>query len=168
MSANKIQRIYVETSVWNFQFAEDALEKQEITRQFFVEARQGLFELYASDVVLQELRAASEPRRSQLLRFLDLVGPTLLDVSPAAIALGDEYVRAGAVPARYANDGLHVAVATVEDMDILLSWNMKHIVKSATRRKVHGINLLAGYHAIEISTPEMEISSSVEGTNDET
>jgi len=167
MNANKIPRIYVETSVWNFEFAEDAPEKQAITRQFFVEARKGAFELYASDVVLQELRAASEPRRSQLLRFLDTVGPSLLDVSPAAIELGQEYVRVGAVPERYANDGLHVAVATVEEMDIILSWNMKHIVKSATRRKVHGINLLAGYHAIEISTPEMEISADAEDTNDE-
>jgi len=162
MNASKTPRVYVETSVWSFQFADDAPEKREITRQFFEEARRGLFELYASDVVVQELRAASEPRRAQLFALLDEVGPTLLDVSAAAVELSQEYIRAGAIPERYANDALHVAVATVEDMDIVLSWNMKHIVRSKTRRQVHGINLVAGYHEIEISTPEMEVTTSGE------
>ena len=47
-----------------------------------------------------------------------------------------------------------IAVATVNDMDVVVSWNLEHIVKLKTRQAVNGINSLFGYKGIEISTPE--------------
>jgi len=146
--------VYLDTSVWNFQYAEDALDKEAITRQFFEQARQGDFDLYSSDIVVQELQEAPKPRRIQLMAFYDQVGPTVLDVTAQAVALSEQYMRAGVIPEKHVADALHVAIASVQDIDIILSWNMKHMVKWKTRREVNGINLLAGYDEIEIVTPE--------------
>jgi len=151
---NRRPRVYLDTSVWNFQYAEDALDKEAITRRFFEQARRGDFDLYSSDIVVQELNEAPELRRSQLLSFYNQFDPTMLEVTDQAVALSQQYMRAGVIPENHEADALHVAIASVHDIDIVLSWNMKHMVKWKTRRDVNGINLLAGYDGIEIMTPE--------------
>jgi predicted nucleic acid-binding protein len=146
-------RLYVETTVWNFVFATDAPEKREITQTFFRQVRRGLFELYVSDVVIAELQAASEPKRSQLLNLVDEVGPIGLRTSDEAESLAAEFIAEGMVPEKYGDDALHIAIALTEGMDALLSWNFKHIVKLKTRLMVAKVCRRAGYKPVQISNP---------------
>ena len=147
-------RVYVETSVWNFAFADDSPKERDFTRQFFEKVRHGDFEVYASNVVLAEVQNAPEPRRSDLLRLLDEIAPTILPTSEEASTLAAELVNSGAVPARYDNDAMHIAIAVVANIDTLLSWNFKHIVRSKTRTLVTAASLVAGYKDIEIACPQ--------------
>jgi predicted nucleic acid-binding protein len=161
MAANR-PRVYVETTVWNFLFAEDAPEHRDATRIFFDEVRRGLFETCISDVVIAELRAASEPKRSQLLRLVGEIGPVGLYSSDESDELAARFIARGMVPEKYGNDALHIAIAVVEGVDALLSWNFKHIVKMKTNRLVSEVCREAGYEQIEIRTPEEVINEDEE------
>jgi len=70
-------------------------------------------------------------------------------------ALAEEYIVKGVIPVKYFEDALHIAVATVNSLDILISWNFEHIVKLKTKREVNVINVLLGYGEIEIIEPAM-------------
>jgi hypothetical protein len=67
--------------------------------------------------------------------------------------LAIEYVRCGPIPEGYHEDAYHIAIAVINDIDYLLSWNFKHIVRKKTRDIVRMVNTLNGYRQIEIMTP---------------
>jgi hypothetical protein len=63
------------------------------------------------------------------------------------------------VPVKYENDVIHVAFAAGNDLDVVVSWNLKHIVKLKTRMEINGINKICGYKEIELCTPEEVIDN---------
>jgi hypothetical protein len=65
----------------------------------------------------------------------------------------EKYLERGIFPIKYRDDALHIAIASVHDMDIVISWNMEHMVKLKTRREVRAVNILEGHNEIEICTP---------------
>lgn len=147
-------RIYIETTVWNFALVDDSPDRREATVRFFDEARRGVFDLYISSVVLDEVNAASEPRLSQLNGLIDELAPTVLRPSDEAEELAAKFVANGMIPEKYGDDALHIAIALTEGMDALLSWNFKHIVKMKTARMVDDVCRESGYERIQIRTPE--------------
>jgi len=79
-------------------------------------------------------------------------------VSPRAAgdvenALADIYVAEKIIPANYWTDGLHIAVAAVNGLDVIVSMNFKHIVRIQTESMANAINTLKGYRAIKIASP---------------
>jgi hypothetical protein len=70
--------------------------------------------------------------------------------------LADIYVSEKIIPQKYRTDGLHIAIATVNDLDMIISMNFQHIVKRKTILATGKINNLNGYRAIEIYSP-MEV-----------
>ena len=154
METTRPLRVYIETTVWNFPFADDAPERRDITRRFFEEVRAGRYEVYISTTVAEEIGRAPEPRRSQLQSLVDEIAPAVLEPSEEALALAREYIASGAVPESHRNDATHIAVAVLENMDLLVSWNFQHIVRVSTRRVVSATSRMAGYREIEICTPE--------------
>ena len=144
--------IYVETSVWNFLHTKQSPEKRKITGDFFRES--GDFNLYISDVVLEEVAAAPEKIKASLLSAISKYGPYELADSEESLGLARKYIEAGVIPENQLNDARHVAVAVVEEMDIIVSWNMRHIVRYKTRIGVNAVSRLNGYKEIEILTPE--------------
>lgn len=65
----------------------------------------------------------------------------------------EEYLSKGIFPERYKDDAIHVAVAVANNIDFLISWNFRHLVKVKTRRMVNLINEILGYPHIEIIAP---------------
>ncbi|MBI5479971.1 MAG: PIN domain-containing protein [Deltaproteobacteria bacterium] len=155
-------RVYVETTVWNFVFAQDAPEHRDATQRFFDQVRAGGFEVYVAKVVLDEVAAAPAPRRSELAQLISEIAPAVLESSAEAETLAAELVALGMVPPKYANDALHIAIAVVENMDLLVSWNFRHIVRVKTRRVVGAAARLGGYRELEICTPEEVIDETGE------
>ena len=77
----------------------------------------------------------------------------ILELTDDDKELADNYVEKGAIPKNYSEDALHIAVAVNNNMDFLLSWNFKHIVKLKTKNIVRLVNTLAKIAQIEIITP---------------
>jgi hypothetical protein len=59
----------------------------------------------------------------------------------------------GIIPLKYRTDGVHIAVAAVNDLDLIISMNFQHIVKRKTKIGTGNINALNGYRSVEICTP---------------
>jgi len=76
--------------------------------------------------------------------------------------LADIYVAEGIVPTKYRDDALHIAMATITGMDIILSWNYKHIVKRKTILMTNLINAREGYKNIDIYSPSEVIENDEE------
>jgi hypothetical protein len=79
---------------------------------------------------------------------------TMLDITDEAIGLSGVYIREGIVPGRYQNDALHVAVAVCNALDIVVSWNMEHLVNVRKVQRINAVNLRYGLPAIRIHTLE--------------
>ena len=109
-------------------------------------------ELFASQVVLDEI-AFGEPEVAR--RRLDLMaGIAVLDPTPAAEALADRILRSGLLPASADGDAAHIAIATVHRMDVLLTWNCRHIANAAIVGRLRRLVDTEGFRLPEIYTPE--------------
>jgi len=148
-------KLYLETSIWNFLFADDAPEKRDITKEFFTSVKQELFEIYISDVVISELSDTPDiHKRELLLEKVKEYDPIELVRDEEVDALVKKYMEARFFPERFIDDARHIAVAVVNNIDIVVSWNQDHMVKVQTRFGVNGVNRLEGYKDIDIATPE--------------
>jgi len=149
----RVPKIYLETSVFNFYFAEDAPDKKDDTIRLFEEIRQGKYEPYTSSAVLAELSNCEEPKQSKMKKLLEDFDVIFLSVSTEAEALVDAYVKEGIIPLKYRTDGIHIAVTSVNNLDFIVSYNFKHIVKRKTIEMTELINFRQGYKKIGIYSP---------------
>ena len=146
------QSYYLDTSIFNFLLTADE-DDREITTKALNEIMK-IGALYISEVVIREINAAAEPKRSQLTDKISFYSPKLLLIDNETQSLAAKYIAEGVIPEKYADDARHIAIATVYGIEVIVSWNFEHIVKLKTRREVNGINLLSGYREIEICSPE--------------
>ena len=142
-------RIYIDTSVIGGCFDE---EFKEYSVQLFDEFTSGKKILVISDVLLLELEGAHEEVRSMLNR-VPRDNIEYVSLNEESITLASAYLEDGVVAESSLSDARHIAIATVERVDILLSWNYKHIVNLNRIRLLNSVNLKLGYPALEIRSP---------------
>jgi len=80
----------------------------------------------------------------------------ILEANAETIRVADLYISEKIIPERYRTDCLHIAIATVNNLDMIISMNFQHIVKRKTKIGTGNINALNGYRAVEIYSP-MEV-----------
>ena len=152
-------KIYLETSVFNFCFADDAPDKMQDTLKLFEEIKAGMYLPYTSAYVMQELARADEPKQSQMVALIEEYDMQFLEQSDAIRTLAGIYVSEGIIPEKHLTDALHIAAATVSDLDVIVSYNFQHIVKRKTVTMTEVINLREGYKRIGIFSPTEVIES---------
>ena len=145
-------KIYLETSVINFLYAEDSPEKMKITKEFFNIIDE--YEVFISDIVLLEIEQASEQKKELLLSIINKYKIRALESSEQVEKLADVYVNEGIIPKKYHNDALHIAIATKYKMDAIVIWNLTHIVKFKTKFQVKNLNTKLKEKDVIICTPE--------------
>ena len=131
-------------------FDERNPERRSLTESFFREIDN--FETHVSEITVAEIeRAPDLELRNKMKETTSLF--SILPLTDDVEWLTNEYVRYGAVPKSYLEDAYHIAIAVVNEMDYLLSWNFKHIVRRKTRDIVRMVNTLNNLRQIEIMTP---------------
>lgn len=147
-------KYYLDTTILNFAFADDAPERKKHTQKL-LDAFPSIAEaVYISDEVINEISKAQEPKRTQLEELVREINPFGLVIGKEAEDLAERYIKEGVIPKKYRSDALHIAVSVVNGIEVIVSWNFEHIVKLKTRLMVNGINRLLGYRDIEICSPE--------------
>lgn len=136
-------KYYLDTTIFNFVFAEGDTAKKDITVKLFKDLPSISNGIYISDEVIREINRAPEPRKSQLVGQLEETNPLLLEVDIEAEELAERYVKEGIIPERYRSDAVHIAVAVINGIEVIVSWNFEHIVKLKTRVMVNGIDRLS-------------------------
>lgn len=147
-------KLYLETSVWNFLFADDAPEKKAATEKFFEEVESGKYEIFVSEMVNAEIKDAPDAKRKLLRRMMEKYGAIQLDEDEEVYRLVEMYIQNGVLTANHIDDLTHVAYASVNGMNALISWNQKHLVKMKTQDLANSMNLAMGYHLVQIRTPQ--------------
>ena len=143
------QRIYIDTSVFGGYYD---TEFSEHTIPLFDRLRNNEFKLLFSTVTQDELANAPDKVKN-LVRSLKIEWTEFLETTDEAIDLASEYIREKVVGQTSYADCLHIALATTNRADFLVSWNFKHIVNVQRIRGCNSINIKTGYQQLEIRSP---------------
>jgi predicted nucleic acid-binding protein len=149
------RKIYVETSVISYLTARPSktilgAAHQQITLAWWETRNQ--YELLVSEAVLRECGSGDPDAAEKRLAVLNDV-PLLL-ITEQALHIAESLVGHGIVPAKAAEDALHIAVATVSGVDYLLTWNCRHIANPEIQRGIAEYLEQMGLFLPFICTPE--------------
>lgn len=148
-------KLYLDTSVPSAYFDTSKPVRQLMTQKWF-ENDASNFDLYISILTLEEISHIQNQEKLAAIKELIIsANMTVLELTEGATLLSDEYMKQGAIPVSEPEDAYHIAIATVNDIEALASWNFKHIVSINPIRKIHEINLKRNYQIIEIGSLEL-------------
>jgi hypothetical protein len=148
--------VYLETTIPSYLTAWPSAEivmaaRQQITREWWDTPRND-FDLYISQVVLDETSAGDPDAAARRLKVLDSI--PLLEAEEGTDELVDELVARLSLPARALADAAHIAISVVNGIDFLLTWNCTHIANAEFRPIIESTCHSLGYSMPVICTPE--------------
>ena len=153
--------LYVETTIPSYLASRPSrdvivLAHQQITAEWWT-TRRLAFDLRVSELVILEA-GRGDPELARARReFLD--GIPLLDASSQVGSLAEKYVTELQIPEQARNDAVHLAFATVHEVDYLLTWNCAHLANAVVRRKFQKLNGALRLSSPTICTPEELLES---------
>lgn len=144
------QRFYLDTSIFGGLFD---VEFERETTILFERIKLGQIVCVYSDLTKAELARAPE-KVWQVLESLSEDQKEKVEITPEVIRLAETYVRENVVGKTSFDDCIHIAAATVNNADLLVSWNFKHIVNIYRIKGYNSINLKLGYSNLSIHSPK--------------
>lgn len=144
-----MNRIYLDTSVFGGYFDP---EFELWTKILFDKIRKGEFKIIYSRMTDIELVPAPEKIKN-LANSISENSIEFVDISDEATELAEEYLKENVVGKTSRADCIHIALATLNYADILVSWNFKHIVNVNRIRGYNSVNYKFGHKILEIRTP---------------
>ncbi len=105
-----------------------------------------------SDLTFEELTNAPELVKQTLEKLVEY-GPEVIEISDDALNLAEIYIKRKILSPKFRDDARHIALATTANVDVLVSWNFKHIVHYDKIRLFNAVNLEQGMKTIDIYSP---------------
>lgn len=149
------QKIYLDTSVVSYLYQEDVPEKMRDTLKLWEIFKKHKYEVYISDIVLNEIYECNEEKLKILLNYLNQVDYIVVRTDEDTIELAEKFIDFGILKQKSFDDCQHIAAAILAGCDIITSWNFKHIVNVKTVRGVKTITTLEGYKDLLIYPPSV-------------
>ena len=143
-------RIYIDTSVVGGYYDK---EFDTATKDFFDEVGRRGITLVVSDLLEAELMRAPQHVKNYLNKYWQKQIENV-ELTKEAAQLADKYIAEEVVGKTSRADCQHIAIATLHKVDVLVSWNFKHIVNLKRIRGYNSVNLRLGYAMLEIRTPK--------------
>ncbi len=152
-------RVYIETTIISYLTAWRSPQlvmaaHQEATRQWWDDERHH-FDLYVSEAVIEEASAGDAEAARRRLDVID--GIAELKITDEVRDLAKALVEHGQLPRKASLDALHIAIATVNGMDFLLTWNCRHIANATLQKSMRTVCENSGYALPILCTP-MELT----------
>jgi hypothetical protein len=144
------QRIYIDTSVVGGYFDD---EFSEATQSLFKRLENAEIVFVVSDLLDLEMSGAPQIVRELLYKYTADKFERIV-LTEEAIILADKYISEGVVGKSSLEDCRHIALATISRVDVLASWNFKHIVNLDRIKGYNSVNYRLGYPMIEIRSPK--------------
>ena len=151
------QKLYIKTSVVSYLSARPSRDlliaaRQEATAEFWSKLHSSGFTGYVSTLVHQEAQQGDLEQAQKRTGALSSL--VVLDIDQEAQALAEQILAAKAVPDEYPDDALHMAVAAVNGMDVLITWNFAHLNNPIARINIRQVVEENGYRCPEVCSPE--------------
>ena len=153
MTTKYIPKLFIETTVFNFFFEGKQGQKQKNAVRLFAEIAKGRYEAYTSQAVMDEIKDASKEKAEKMDTLSQKHIKKFIKPPQEAERLAGLYIKKGIIPIKFMDDALHIATATVYNLDFVVSYNLGHIVKTKTMIGTGLTNLHEGYRQIGLSTP---------------
>jgi predicted nucleic acid-binding protein len=147
-------RLYLDTSVIGALFDSEMPQRMEITRTLLRSIIKGKHTGIISNIVLEEIERSPEEFKEKIIAEMRKIPLQIISEDEASADLLEFYEKEGFIRRGARLDLRHLAVATVNGVDAVVSWNFRDIVNIRTRRSVHSTNLRLGFPLIEIVSPE--------------
>lgn len=148
--------VYVETTIPSVHCDERAapaiLLRRDLTRTWWPAAK-ALHDLVTSEAVLAELRRAPEPKRSAMLALVE--GLPVLGLTSRAVEITRVYMARQVMPQDPGGDALHLALASLNGCDYLVTWNCRHLANAAKFPHIRAVNAELGLPVPILTTPEL-------------
>ena len=151
-------RIYLDTSVISYLEQEDAPEKMKQTKKLWQIFQTGKYEIIISDLVLAELNECKEPKRSILKEYLAQINYIRVDINEETEKMANQIIIKKILKPKSFDDCLHIASAILNDCNIIISWNFKHIVNLYTINEIRKITYEERRNNIDIYSPDVLLS----------
>jgi len=150
------KRVYIETTVVSYFTARPSRDlvvagHQEATRELWPELS-AKYETYVSALVYEEA-GRGDPDQARM-RLAAIESFPMLDIDEEARTLAEKIISGKGIAAEYPEDALHIAVATVNGIEVVITWNFAHLNNPFTRMMVRQIVEGEGYGCPEICSPE--------------
>ncbi len=158
------KRIYLDTSVISYIHQEDAPEKMSDTLLFWGDVKSGKYETFISEVTIEELAACPEPKRTLLFEILQEIEYNIIKSNDEIEKLALDVIAQGILTGKSIDDCVHIASAVINNCNIIVSWNFKHLVNAKTIDGVRMISLMNNLNTVDIYSPTMMIGGN---SNDE-
>ena len=142
-------RVYVDTSVIGGCLDD---EFKDYSKLLFKEFSSGKKWIVVSDLVLFELEGAPEDVKD-VLHGIPQGSIEYVFLNEESLSLAGTYLKEDVIAENSIADARHIAIATIERVDVLVSWNFKHIVNLNRIHLINSVNLKLGYPLIEIRSP---------------
>ena len=117
--------------------------------------KQGIYEVYVSDIVFREIDRCNEEKLNILLDYLNQIEYNELETDSSTIKLAEKFIDFGILKKKSFDDCQHIAAAIIAGCDVIISWNFKHIVNVKTVKGVKVITTLEGYKDLLIYPPSV-------------
>lgn len=150
------ESVYIETSVVSYYTSKPSRDlviaaRQEITREKWPEIIKS-FEVHISALVIQEAEQGDTEAAQKRLAAISKI--PVLSISDEAERVASLLIANGPIPEQYPEDALHIALATINGMDYLLTWNFTHINNAQLKAKIMSVVEAEGYECPTICSPE--------------
>jgi hypothetical protein len=148
-------RIYIETSVIGYLAARpstDAINAARQNHSLQLWLARDQFELVLSDLVIDESNDGDEQAVAKRQTFLSALGKVPMPLE--AVEIANALVALGAMPTKAYADGLHIACAALNNLDLIASWNFRHIASIWAKKKISDCLTTLGVPVPIIATPE--------------
>ena len=158
-SEHRKLKVYLDTSIISYLDQQDAPERMRETLRLWELFRKGQYDVFISDIVLQEISQCPQRKLDVLLDFLDQIEYTIIETSENEVELAEKIVGFGILKQKSFDDCRHIAAAILSGCDIVTSWNFKHIVNVKTIHGIKVITTMEGYKDLLIYPPSVLIES---------
>ncbi|MCL2354786.1 MAG: PIN domain-containing protein [Oscillospiraceae bacterium] len=126
-------KIYLDTTIISYLDQPERLEKHDETHMFWNEIKTGKYDIYISDIVLVEISNCTDLNKKEILiNYLSEIYYQDVEITQEIKELAQKYIDNGLIPNKYRDDALHIATATINNCDLIASWNFAHMVKYTT------------------------------------
>ncbi|MCM1122276.1 MAG: type II toxin-antitoxin system VapC family toxin [Eubacterium sp.] len=148
-------KIYLDTSVISYLQQEDVPERMKETLDLWKQFEEGKYDIYLSQVTLDEVGECQEPKKTVLYEYLSRIQYTKLEITDEVLQVANQIVEMGILSPKSIDDCQHIATAVVHGCDCIISWNFKHIVNIKTIKGIRAITHLESYKDIDIMNPSV-------------
>ncbi|MCL1885906.1 MAG: PIN domain-containing protein [Dehalococcoidia bacterium] len=147
------KKLYLDTSVISHLYAPDKPDWMAITLQLWEQIQAEEFDIVLSEIVFSELRKCREPKLSYVMSFLEKIPYTMVEPDDRTIEIAKKFIGFGVLTERDFNDCRHIASALMAGCDIIVSWNLNHMVNVKTIDGARAIAALEGFRDVLIYAP---------------